>query len=351
MPLSARAAWVFGLCMILLCGTASGADVTLVTKVMGWDYAPLSSLTTTSTDSTGTVYTWTFGFETQVGTNGWTPTAAALAVTTYEATLPPLPVGTYTARVRACWLLTSASRESCSPEASVAFTIEDPPPQSTFRIGNRIEAGPQGVLARDQPSLSSTFGPAHPAGDLGTITGGPQVAEGYTWWLIDYDTGYDGWSTEGFFVLAPVTPPPVNCVTTETCTAWSTCDAAGTQARTCTITIVTPAANGGTACPSILTRVESQACTPPPLPPQPSTFSVTTIVDRCLFTAVDEPPDVSGGWRVQFLRDGAKFGTAYSSEPFTRTALLPTGSYSFTAVWTKTGSTTVTRPPVLVSCK
>jgi Big-like domain-containing protein len=67
--------------------------------------------------------------------------------------------------------------------------------------------------------------------------------------------------------FAVVVLAPVDCVVSAwTCGAWSTCDASGTQARVCTRTILTPAANGGVACPTDLTKTEVQACTPPPPP-------------------------------------------------------------------------------------
>lgn len=36
------------------------------------------------------------------------------------------------------------------------------------------------------------------AGASGTLSGGPIVTAGYTWWKVDYDSGVDGWSAEDY---------------------------------------------------------------------------------------------------------------------------------------------------------
>jgi hypothetical protein len=84
-----------------------------------------------------------------------------------------------------------------------AVVVSGPPPPAApkFAVGDRVAAyqGTQygaGVVARDVPSLSGTILGAHAAGELGTITAGPQVATSYTWWQVNYDNGADGWSTE-----------------------------------------------------------------------------------------------------------------------------------------------------------
>jgi HYR domain len=93
-----------------------------------------------------------------------------------------------------------------------------PPPASTkFVIGDRVAAGPNGVLVRSTPAIvgDSTVGSGNtlaldPPGALGTVVGGPTVADNYTWWQINYDTGADGWSTEDYLVKSSgtSTPPP-----------------------------------------------------------------------------------------------------------------------------------------------
>lgn len=42
----------------------------------------------------------------------------------------------------------------------------------------------------------------------GKITGGPQVAGGYTWWQVNYDNGMLGWSAQNWLRKVISTPPP-----------------------------------------------------------------------------------------------------------------------------------------------
>lgn len=78
-------------------------------------------------------------------------------------------------------------------------------PSSGITVGGRVMAGSAGVLVRPSPSLSSPSDIVQPPGALGTAIGGPTVADGYTWWDVDWDTGTDGWGTEGpsFLTVAP----------------------------------------------------------------------------------------------------------------------------------------------------
>ena len=81
-----------------------------------------------------------------------------------------------------------------------------PTPSGGFVNGDRVVAL-QGVAARNIASTGGTILQIHTAGELGTVTGGPTSADGWTWWNINYDTGSDGWSTqEGY--LAKATPAP-----------------------------------------------------------------------------------------------------------------------------------------------
>jgi hypothetical protein len=42
-----------------------------------------------------------------------------------------------------------------------------------------------------------------PLGALGTITGGPTLAQGYTWWNVNFDKGCGGWSVHTYLALVP----------------------------------------------------------------------------------------------------------------------------------------------------
>ncbi|MEI6673578.1 MAG: hypothetical protein WCO57_00215 [Verrucomicrobiota bacterium] len=76
----------------------------------------------------------------------------------------------------------------------------------TFAIGDRIAT--LGVTnVRATGALSGTLLGTQPQGGLGTIVSGPVLADNFTWWQVDYDTGVDGWSGGDNFIKS--TTPPV----------------------------------------------------------------------------------------------------------------------------------------------
>lgn len=76
--------------------------------------------------------------------------------------------------------------------------------------------------------------------------------------------------------------------------------------------------------------------------------TVTIAPNRCTVTLAAAPPDSTGGWRVQFLRDGdISVGNADSTPPFERTvANIEAGDHRFYARWTKSGAATETTPAI-----
>ena len=70
-------------------------------------------------------------------------------------------------------------------------------PSSKFSIGNRVKTT-YSVNVRSEPSLASALVGVQLSGIVGTVLEGPVYFSGYWWWKIDYDTGADGWSTEGY---------------------------------------------------------------------------------------------------------------------------------------------------------
>lgn len=116
-----------------------------------------------------------------VGPGGSTPSAATVPFGWF-ATTPPPPAGVTNVTLLAGGV-----------------------PSSGITVGGRVMAGSAGVLVRPAPSLSSPSDIVQPTGALGTAIGGPTVADGYTWWDVDWDTGADGWGTEGptFLTVAP----------------------------------------------------------------------------------------------------------------------------------------------------
>ena len=85
---------------------------------------------------------------------------------------------------------------------------------------------------------------------------------------------------------------------------------------------------------------------------------IVTITDanhfrRCTVTLSSAPPDGSGGWSVQFTRNGSAFTSADSAAPYTQTAVVTTGLWTFGATWTKGGHNVVTlkAPSVMANCR
>ncbi len=98
---------------------------------------------------------------------------------------------------------------------------------------------------------------------------------------------------------------------------------------------------------NVFTESASGPVTPPDPPVEPPTpptspLMVTSEATQCRFTLKQNPPDTSGGWKVQFKRNGVNFGLSDSTEPYERSSMLNAGVYQFSAVWTKKGQTTVT---------
>ena len=51
-------------------------------------------------------------------------------------------------------------------------------------------------------------------GATGTITDGPQIATGYTWWKVNFASGADGWAVEDYLVPSTTTlTPKLNTLT------------------------------------------------------------------------------------------------------------------------------------------
>jgi hypothetical protein len=107
--------------------------------------------------------------------------------------------GTLIFNARSCYASAVAPSPSPVPAPAPA------PAPAAFAIGDRVIVTME-ILARDIPSLSGVRLGTHLPGELGTVRAGPQSADGYTWYKIDYDTGADGWSTAER--LAKYTPAP-----------------------------------------------------------------------------------------------------------------------------------------------
>jgi hypothetical protein len=95
-----------------------------------------------------------------------------------------------------------------SPSPAPAPTPAPTPSNSTaFRIGERVQVNSilGGAVVRQSPGYGTVLGDQSVAA-FGTVVGGPMDANGYTWWQINYDTSFDGWSTEGVLMAASPIP-------------------------------------------------------------------------------------------------------------------------------------------------
>ncbi|MEM4309080.1 MAG: SH3 domain-containing protein [Thermoplasmata archaeon] len=68
-----------------------------------------------------------------------------------------------------------------------------------FKIGDKVRVTAQsGLNVRYGPGLSYGVIKTEPYGATGTVLGGPQTADGYTWWRVQYTDGTVGWSVENW---------------------------------------------------------------------------------------------------------------------------------------------------------
>jgi Immunoglobulin I-set domain/M26 IgA1-specific Metallo-endopeptidase N-terminal region len=70
---------------------------------------------------------------------------------------------------------------------------------SAFSIGDRIQVantGGLGLNVRNCAGTSCTKITNEPDGSKGTVTGGPTSGNGFTWWDINWDNSFSGWSIQ-----------------------------------------------------------------------------------------------------------------------------------------------------------
>ena len=88
-----------------------------------------------------------------------------------------------------------------SATATVTVTVT-PTPSTAFTIGNAVEVTADAIPSVNvRPSASTSGDPVGTQlpGAAGTVTGGPEWADGYWWWQVDFDNSdIDGWVVEGY---------------------------------------------------------------------------------------------------------------------------------------------------------
>jgi len=101
----------------------------------------------------------------------------------------------------------AAGNISAQSGVSIATTNQAPAPN--FSTGSRVKTTAD-LNIRNKPSKSGKLLCTQPTGSLGTITSGPNISSGYTWWNVNYDVGCDGWSIQSYLTLvAVVTVAPI----------------------------------------------------------------------------------------------------------------------------------------------
>jgi hypothetical protein len=81
-----------------------------------------------------------------------------------------------------------------------------PPAPGVFQIGQRVEVfgtEGQGIRFRTGPGLNYITTTILQDGAVLTVVGGPEEADGFTWWRLQMDTGAVGWAAAGNLRSAP----------------------------------------------------------------------------------------------------------------------------------------------------
>lgn len=114
------------------------------------------------------------------------PTPTVMVVTP-TATLIPRPTATT--------LADATDTPEAEPTADAPPTA---PPSDTIGVGGYVRvAAPAGLSFREAPNTTGTLIQVLDSGSILAVVGGPEEAEGYTWWQLRRDDGKEGWSAAG----------------------------------------------------------------------------------------------------------------------------------------------------------
>jgi hypothetical protein len=78
-------------------------------------------------------------------------------------------------------------------------------PVLAFSKGDRVQST-QNLNVRASASTGASVITTETLGSPGTIVDGPQPGNAYTWWYINWDNGYSGWSVQDYLTLITSTP-------------------------------------------------------------------------------------------------------------------------------------------------
>jgi hypothetical protein len=131
------------------------------------------------------------------------PAAKALSIAT-ATTVYITPATTPTVFVPPTATPYVAPTETPLPSPTVPAAAGDP---TMIAVGGKariVNTGGAGVNFRDRPTISGKLLRKLPEGNVYEIVGGPQEADGYTWWqLRDSTDGTLGWGAQNFLSPAP----------------------------------------------------------------------------------------------------------------------------------------------------
>lgn len=200
-----------------------------------------------------------------------------------------------------------------------------------------------------------------------------------TWWQVTSLTG-TGWNEIGARPACGTVPPPVctfsvgppltfssnggtqgSPFTTQADCSWTATDNAawlsvtGSGVGPATLQVTAEANTLSTSRSATITAggqplSVTQDAAPIPLPVAPRPL-LRPIPDRCDLYLSSAPPDTRTGWGVQFYINGTPFDNRDTTAPYERTATnRAPGTYTLTAVWSRTGLTLPASPADVKTC-
>ena len=287
-----------------------------------------------STDNVGVTGYRIYRNGTQIGaatTNSYSDTGLS-ANTTYSYT-----VSAYDA----------AGNTSSQSSSASATTL---PTTASFQVGDRMVTTAN-LNVRATPSTGGSLLGTQPQGSLGTLIGGPTIADGYIWWNVDYDTGPDGWSVQEY--IAKTTPIPTAALSANpasiTSGQSSTLTWSSTDATSCTGTGFTPSGTSGSqavsptsnttyyitctggggtspAASATVTVTPAADTTPPSVPTGLTATAVSSSQINLSWNASTDNVGVTG---YRIYRNGTQIGAA-TTNSYSDTGLSANTTYSYT---------------------
>jgi len=112
---------------------------------------------------------------------------------------PPIPV-----QPKNCAALSPYTNNTSVPSCGTSPPPPPPPPPppTSFTIGTRV-AALANISVWNKANLRGKMLCTQPMGAQGTIVGGPSTSHALTWWVVNFDTGCDGWVVQSGLEILP----------------------------------------------------------------------------------------------------------------------------------------------------